>query len=320
MNKSFIFVAFFLLFAVIAVQAGSLQSSSSGDDDSDYGDDHRSPYSQQSNSNSGDHSDLDDRDDTYYSVPEQPLSRRLLSRLRSLNLTVIEPVKNRVVRTYGPDDVIPGDIITPECRDLWMIYSMVTRQNAQHTICPRGAFAALIVNDTDTTGRGFSDSNGNWCGSFVEFDGGLRDATNPDAHSELNAITRLANRFPGHRFDTAFWNSLTMYTNGESCPMDTADEIWAGMKKQVYSVSIKALIALGNNQIDIRAEQLIATSNTVLQARPQYVIRDVAATSMYKYFAWQNIASNPCPAGCHRNAAATCVDDVAYVTQPLPFM
>jgi tRNA(Arg) A34 adenosine deaminase TadA len=108
-----------------------------------------------------------------------------------------------------------------------------------------------------------------------------------------------------------------MYTNGESCPMDTAAELWAGFKEVVYSVSIDDLIKCGFGQLDVSSKTLTMRGNTLTQSRITQLIKDVAWADNIKYFCHRYILTNPCPDGCHRNNAGTCVDTNPYVMQPL---
>lgn len=236
--------------------------------------------------------------------------------LREAGISTVNLQTNRAVDVYGPDEVVNG--VSAECRRLWMAKTIVVNQNAQGTLCPWGSFGAIIVNHTSTSGQGFSDSQGNWCGSFVESNSGGTDLNDPSAHSEIDAMRRLGNRFPYSRFNANFWGALTMYTNGESCPMDAAAQVWAGFKEVVYSVSIEDLLKLGWNQIDIDSKRVYQTAQSVANSRNLVIIEDVDFANQAPIFAWQNLPNNPCPAGCHKVAPGFCSDISPYVPKAFP--
>jgi len=196
---------------------------------------------------------------------------------------------------------------------------MVVQFNGQHTLCPRGAFGAILVNHT---GHGpFTDSAGNNCGALVGTNSGTRDTANdPSAHSEISAIRRLSALHPNVLIgaNKVFWHALSMYTNGESCPMDAAAEAWAGIKEEIYAVSIDHLIALNFTQIEIGSKDVYHESGKVLSS-PTTIVKFIDFDYHAKFFSWQNMPAQACPPGCHRSApGAACVDDVPYVTQAFP--
>jgi hypothetical protein len=197
------------------------------------------------------------------------------------------------------------------------------------------------VNHTNTAGQGFRDSANRWCGSFVESNSGgtnlngsevisplqlpgalvlmsfLISYLDPSDHSEINAIRRLGDRFPFNRFNADFWGALSMYTNGESCPMDAAAEVWAGFKEVIYSVSIDDLLKQNWNQIDIDSKRVYQKSDSIVASRNLVIIQDVDWVNQIPFFAWQNMPNNPCPTGCHKAAPGFCADNVPYVPKPL---
>ena len=72
-----------------------------------------------------------------------------------------------------------------------------------------------------------------------------RKDTDSTAHAEVNAI-RMAERAIGNMS----LEGCTLYTSSEPCPMCTAAEIWASVKRVVYGASIAQLIAAGQEQIN----------------------------------------------------------------------
>jgi tRNA(Arg) A34 adenosine deaminase TadA len=225
------------------------------------------------------------------------------------------PTTTQTVTVYGPDSRVNG--VSVECRQLWMRKTIVVEMNGQNTLCPRGAFGAIIVNHTAI--GPYSDSQGLNCGAIEAWNDGTRAYVNdPTAHSEINAIQHLSAQHPGTfiAFNKPFWAPLSMYTNGESCPMDAAAEVWAGIREQIYAVSIKHLIALNWTQIDMPSQYVYHDSG-FMPGSPRVIIAGVDFDYQAPYFGWQLISAGPCPTGCHR-VGTNCVDNVPFVPIPFP--
>ena len=79
-----------------------------------------------------------------------------------------------------------------------------------------------------------------------------RSAIDPTLHGEMDALHQLA------RAETETTHrSLALYTTAEPCPMCQSAILWTGIETVVYGTSIPYLKALGWNQIDIRAREVI---------------------------------------------------------------
>lgn len=105
--------------------------------------------------------------------------------------------------------------------------------------------------------------NGDWpYGAVIVKDGNIvaqahntskkdKDST---AHAEVNAIRSAETALRNMSLD-----GCTLYTSSESCPMCTAAEIWAGVKRVVYGASIQQLIDAGQEQINTSSSSIIKT-------------------------------------------------------------
>lgn len=105
---------------------------------------------------------------------------------------------------------------------------------------PRYPFAALILDNT--TGK-------------VLCEGVNDSAKNPTFHGEIVAINHCAAKFPKLN-----WQSTTLITTAEPCPMCESAIIWANISKVVYGTSIETLKKYGWNQINISSVEVIKKS------------------------------------------------------------
>jgi tRNA(Arg) A34 adenosine deaminase TadA len=178
-----------------------------------------------------------------------------------------------------------------------MNYAMSTRFQAQGP-CPRDGFGAVIVNRTTDTML---------CATT-----GIRSTYDPTDHAEIRLIRECAGLFqntvgPGAGRNKAVWAELSLYTTGESCPMCMSATRWAGLGENIYATSIDRLTELGFTQIlisSLEVDKKSVDGNVV----PATTLISFSNTAYYdQYFGWQFNATNPCPGGCVRNAANTCV-------------
>jgi tRNA(Arg) A34 adenosine deaminase TadA len=102
----------------------------------------------------------------------------------------------------------------------------------------------------------------------------------------------------------AAFGGLTLYTNGEPCPMCAAAIRWAGFRECVYGTSLESLVAFGWQQIGIRAAEVFARSG--LLPTVTELVPDVLAEETDPLFAWQYDANAPCPEGCRRAEGEQC--------------
>ena len=77
---------------------------------------------------------------------------------------------------------------------------------------------------------------------------------NPIWHAEIVAIRRYA------KSARPRWDRVTLYSTAEPCPMCMSAILWAGIAETVYGTSIQTLIRRGYRQIEIGAEQVVASS------------------------------------------------------------
>jgi len=239
------------------------------------------------------------------------MSARLLFVAIIVNIALVT-AQTWEFNVYGPHSVVNG--VTVECRQIMMQKSLEVQFAGQGSVCPRGAYGAAIVNHSNTDSGNPVDSLGNNCGKIIGTNSGLRETTHdPTEHSEINAIHRLAALFPSEAQVKSYWGALSMYTVGESCPMDAAAEVWSGFKEVIYAVSIEDLTDAGFGQIEVGSKKIYTNSNLVAGA-PQVLIKNVLRMQMLPYFAWQFNADEACPTGCHRGNDTSgnpyCFDDV----------
>jgi tRNA(adenine34) deaminase len=74
---------------------------------------------------------------------------------------------------------------------------------------------------------------------------------NPTWHGEMDAINRCAAENFG-----VIWSDLRLHTTAEPCCRCQGAILWAGIPEVVFGTSIRTLMRLGWNQIDIRAEEV----------------------------------------------------------------
>jgi tRNA(adenine34) deaminase len=77
-------------------------------------------------------------------------------------------------------------------------------------------------------------------------------ADSPIWHGEMDAIHRCSVEHPA-----IDWSKLTLYTTAEPCPMCQAAILWAGVARVVFGTSTRTLAALGWQQIDVAAEEVV---------------------------------------------------------------
>lgn len=102
-----------------------------------------------------------------------------------------------------------------------------------------------------------------------------RDST---AHAEINVIRRALKTVPELSL-----RGYTLYTSGESCPMCTGAEIWAGISRIVYGASIRQLIEAGQPQIETNSETIIKTGFSDIDVKGGVLADEVLKVIAY----WQ---------------------------------
>ena len=78
-----------------------------------------------------------------------------------------------------------------------------------------------------------------------------RKRDNPILHGEVSAILNCAELNSNIQ-----WQTVTLYTTAEPCPMCAAAIVWAGISEVVYGTSIAELASLGINQIHLESEEV----------------------------------------------------------------
>jgi tRNA(Arg) A34 adenosine deaminase TadA len=167
--------------------------------------------------------------------------------------------------------------------------------------CPFAAFGAVVVNHTDPAALGDLICVGVNSGSA---------RGNPTLHGEISTINQCSAVLQGPRFGLTpaetllAFRDLTMYTNGEPCPMCASAIRWTGFRECVYGTSIDTLVRLGWGQISVSSKEIFARSEG-LPTRTR-LIPDVLASETDPLFSWQFDSDFPCPGSCARDASGRC--------------
>ena len=98
-------------------------------------------------------------------------------------------------------------------------------------------YGAILVKDGVILAKAFNTAN--------------RDL-DTTAHAEVNVIRKALKNM-----SELSLKGCTLYSSSESCPMCTGAEIWAGISRVVFGVSIQQLIEVGQPQINIPSENII---------------------------------------------------------------
>lgn len=147
--------------------------------------------------------------------------------------------------------------------------------------CPYMAFGAILV---DKSKRAIVMHS---CNTVYV------DATN---HAELNLLQLTAHYYPNR--SSEWWNSLSMYTTAEPCPMCMAAARWTGVGEIVYGTTISALSRFGWSGIDVPAAEINAHSHQL--STTTELVGPCATVLTDQYFHWQFNLSAQCPPGCIR--------------------
>lgn len=111
--------------------------------------------------------------------------------------------------------------------------------------------------------------------------------TDPAGPYKLSALEALA-----------AYQTFSLYTNGEPCPMCASAIAWTGFRECVFGTSIPRLVEWGWPQIEIRTEEVFARAWRL--PRRVRLFAGVLAEETDKWFAWQWRREGACPGGCER--------------------
>lgn len=89
---------------------------------------------------------------------------------------------------------------------------------------------------------------------------------NPIWHGEMAAITNLSMVLQNRSVYEAA-PRLELYTSAEPCPMCMSAITWSGFGRVVYGTSIPFIAAHGGMQINIRATEVVASSNKHIEVQ-----------------------------------------------------
>lgn len=167
--------------------------------------------------------------------------------------------------------------------------------------CPFMAFGTVIVNHT------CSLVDASCLGTEICSGVNHNNSTgNPTLDGEIAAIANcsviLTDPAGAHRLSpaeaVAAYEQLTVYTNGEPCPMCASAISWAGFREMVFGSSIDTLVAKGWPQIRIGSREVFERS-WALPRRTRWV-GSVLANETDAWFDWQWQSWRPCPERCER--------------------
>ncbi|KAI0861344.1 cytidine deaminase-like protein [Xylaria cubensis] len=233
-------------------------------------------------------------------------TRTALSRTSSevFQLDVASLNQHVVSETLLPGEDRNSSQTTPlSAREHWI-------RRANHVLsdlvspCPFVAFASVIVNHTDTS----SSPLGRLICVGVN---SQSQRGNPTLHGEIDAINRCSEVLQSPHFSltpaeaSLAFRDLTLYTNGEPCPMCASAIRWAGFRECVYGTSIETLIRLGWYQITVLSREIFARSG--LLPTTTALIPDVLTAETDPLFSWQFDINAPCPESCARDDTGRCV-------------
>jgi tRNA(Arg) A34 adenosine deaminase TadA len=170
--------------------------------------------------------------------------------------------------------------------------------------CPFAAFGSVIVNHTDTTGLG----------QLIRIGANSNSAKgNPILHGEFAAINNCSSVLQAPPYNLspvaalATFQTLSLYTNAESCPMCASAIRWAGFREYIYGTSIDDLIEKGWGQIRVSSSEIFERSMDL--RKHTGLIAGVLRNETDRYFAWQFDPSASCPPGCARvNRTGSCAE------------
>jgi len=204
-----------------------------------------------------------------------------------LNIHSLYCDDNFDLEVHGPNEIING--VSPATRRYWMNQARLIQQDASLSPCPFGAFGALAVNRTDNT--------------LACYDPGFPNFNDdPSSHGEIQTIRDCASRYPGNRFNSAFWQQLSLYTTGESCPMCESAIRWANFGEVIWGTSIPTLVDDGWPQIHIRSHYINEHAQDAGPATIEiaFVLQDLTDPE----FAFQFNSNANCPTGCTKSAGS----------------
>lgn len=180
-----------------------------------------------------------------------------------------------------------------------------------HTHCPFMAFGTAIVNHTlsfldpahpgDLICTGLNHNN---------------HTANPILDGEIAAIENCSAILtdPAGRFKLSVheaieaYADLTIYTNGEPCPMCASAIVWTGFREMVFGSSIDTLVGMGWPQIRVGSREIFERSWDLRRRRTAWV-GSVLSNETDRVFEWQFQEGVECPAGCARGeTGGRCLD------------
>ena len=203
-----------------------------------------------------------------------------------------------------------NDPLPPSTRHHWMRHANTIVLHA-HSACPFMAFGTAIVNHTlsflDPTHPGTllcTGLNHNNATGVPILDGEIAAIENCSAIlTNPSGPVRLSSREAIEAYA-----SLSIYTNGEPCPMCAGAIVWTGFREMVFGSSIASLVGMGWPQIRVDSRTIWKASWDVRKPRTAWV-GSVLANETDEVFAWQFQEGVECPRGCERKErGGRCLD------------
>ncbi|EHL03548.1 putative tRNA-specific adenosine deaminase 2 [Glarea lozoyensis 74030] len=188
--------------------------------------------------------------------------------------------------TLSPPDTIPHST-----REHWMRAA----NSALNSPCPFEAFGCVIVNHSDTSNSPHGELV---CSSQNQ----IRETGNPTLHGEVAAINECV-KVLGERGWSAeeikgAWEGLSLYTNGEPCPMCASAIRYSNFAECIFGTTIPTLIKKGWKQISITSQELFDESG-LLPGKTR-LIGGVLTEETDPLYSWQFDGKADCPVGCQR--------------------
>lgn len=102
------------------------------------------------------------------------------------------------------------------------------------------------------------------------------------------------------------FSQLSLYTNGEPCPMCATAIAWCSFTSITYGTSIETLAQLGWSHIGISSSQILESAAEAGVAKTTRLVKGVLANETDPFYGWQFRAEGKCPMGCARERGKGC--------------
>lgn len=211
------------------------------------------------------------------------------------------PIQSPLQDPLPKDPLYYNDPLPILTRHHWMRLANTAVLYA-NTPCPFMAFGTAIVNHTLSfldpshlgelvcTGLNHNNHTSNPIldGEIAAIENCSAILTDPNGPYKLSAQEAIQ-----------AYTELTVYTNGEPCPMCASAIVWTGFREMVYGSSIATLVEMGWPQIRVDSRTIFEGSWDLRRARTAWV-GSVLSNETDRVYTWQFQPEFECPRGCGR--------------------